>query len=423
MRHILKSCIQDSGSISDSFSPSAIESDLGLSMHHVARARLADAIESIQNAAAEQCWPAASALEIAFCILDGASAAAHNCSRIATSSCHCAEALIHFSCRHSPAICDRLQPLVVPLIQHQKLLSDDARISLCAAFVPWCDHELTSAMLNFRALGSEECHMRVLRQAAVVNRDILLHFVSHIAALQRRSPRSLFVAAFALSATAFDDWSISIGELNPRCSTQICHSTPIVHQLKPSLAVAFKLQGMKRRVLQFDSSGIQMSSQDDIRRSCCGSGGPDEAHALRCSYVSSLLRGLHAEVASVRSYISSKGNAFELLPLMNWLLAARASRAIDDNRDIGLGQLEATVRSVLDNSGIVGCHAAPSSLLEAIITVAASAGCSKDNERSVSGAIFMIALTVSLFVSILAFGPLQFKQEITRLILRDFQGT
>jgi hypothetical protein len=386
MQYILKSCVQDSGTNSESFSPLSIESDLGLSMQHVAQSRLADVIESIQTAAAEQIWLAAAALEIAWCFLDGAAAAADSSSRIAASGRHSAEALVHFSCRHSLAIRERLQPLVLPLIQHQTLLSEDARVALCAAFVPWCDHELASAMLNFRALGAEECHMRVLRRAAAANHAILPHFVSHIAALLRRSPRSLFLAAFALSATVFDMSSLRISEDDPRCRTQICHLASIARQLNPTLADTFKLKGSKRRAPQLDQSCNRFFSQDELRRSCGGEGDLDDAQSLRC-YVLCLLRGLHAEISSVRSYIASGGNAFELLPLLHCLLAARASNAIDGSRHIGLGQLETTVRAILDNRCGGNGRAKSCSLLEAIVTVAASAGCSRDDERSVSTAV------------------------------------
>ncbi len=355
--------MQDAGSTCAAFSPPSIESDLGLSMQHVARSRLADAVEGIRKAAAGPVWSAAAALEIAWCLLDGAAVPSDVSSRVATSGRRSAEALIHFCCRHDAATLGRVQPLVAPLLQHHVLLSEDARIALCAAFPPWCDHELSSAILNFRAFVSEESHMRVLRQAAAANSSILHHIVSHVAALQQRSPRSLFIAAFALSVSAFDESSASAARDALNCA----HAAPAADQLRPSLAIAFKLKGAKRRAPHAD-------------RGCDTSPSHDEAHAQRCSYVLSLLCGLHAQISSVRSYIASSGDAFALLPLLNWLLAAEASKATDGQTRIGLAQLETIVRAILDGHG--GSHPAACSLLGAIVAVAGG-GCGADEERSV----------------------------------------
>ena len=356
--------MQDAGSTCAAFSPPSIESDLGLSMQHVARSRLADAVEGIRKAAAGPSWPAAAAFEIAWCLLDGAAAPSDVSSRVAASGLRSAEALIHFCCRHDAATLARVQPLVQPLLQHHMLLSEDARIALCAAFPPWSDHELSSAILNFRDLVSEESHMRVLRQAAAANPAILHHIVSHVAALQRRSPRSLFIAAFALSVTAFDESSASAA----RDALCLCaHSAPVADQLRPSLAIAFKLKGAKRRAPHVD-------------RGCDPDPSDGEAHALRCSYVLSLLCGLHAQISSVRSYIASSGDAFALLPLLNWLRAAEASKVSDGHTRIGLAQLETIVRATLDGRG--GSHPAACSLLGAIVAVAGG-GCGRDEERPV----------------------------------------
>lgn len=381
LQHILKSCVQDASSTSDAFSPLSIESDLGISMLQIAHSRLAVILESIHKAAAEQIWPAAAALEIAWCLLDGVAAATDSSARSFTSSRDSAEALILFCCRHSPPICQRLQSLVPPLIPFHKLMSECARVSLCAAFVPWCDHELSSAVLDFRALGSEESHMRVLRQAASANSAIWPHFVSHIAALQRRCPRSLFLTAFAISTAAFDASSYSVGKVKcaPSCSSHTAHSTSAINHNSPSLAIACKMQGAKRRILSHDNVDNQTKGQGEMRRSSSCGAGPDESHSLRCSYVFSLLRGLDAEISCVRAYISTGGNAFELLPLLHWLLAAEGSKAIDSNGPIGLGQLEEIVRAILVHEGDI--QASPCSLLEAIVTVAASDVSCSDNRR------------------------------------------
>ena len=60
---------------------------------------------------------AAAALEIAWCLLDGAAAPSDVSSRVATSGLRSAEALIHFCCRHDAATLGRVQPLVQPLLQ------------------------------------------------------------------------------------------------------------------------------------------------------------------------------------------------------------------------------------------------------------------------------------------------------------------
>ena len=388
MQHILKRCVQDAASVSGVFSPLSIESDLGISMQHVSHARLADALQCIYNAKTEHMWHAAAALEIAWCLLDGMAASSDTSTRSFTSSQNSAEALIHFCCRHPASIHQRLHSLIPPLISHHKLLSEDARIALCAAFVAWSDHELTSALLHFRALQPEESHMKVLRQAASANRSLLLHIVSHVAALQRRSPRSLYLTAFALSAGAFDSLPTSC---RSRASSggvhTTCNSAIVIPQRMPNLAATFTLQGAKRRELSFDRSGTQNTSENEIGSSSSSSrAGTDKAHALRCSYVESLLLGLNAEISCVRSYIATGGNAFELMPLLNWLLAAEASNAIDGNGRIGLGQLEAMVCAILDQrdrNEMGGSQPPHCSMLHAIVTVAASSTCGREDEKSV----------------------------------------
>ena len=397
VRHILKSCVEDAASVSDAFSPLSIESDLGISMLQVAHSRLADVLERIQKAAAGELWPAAAALEVVWCLLDGVAAAADISARSFTCSRNAAEALIFFCCRHPPLICQRTQSLIPPLTHYCKLLSERARVALSAAFVRWCDHELSSAVLEFHAMGSEESHMRVLRQAAALNSAVWLHIVSHVAALQRRSPRSLFLTAFALSAAAFDAATISVDQASLRCSSQLPHSASAIQHHRPSLANVCQLQGAKRRALSRDIGDNQASSQGEKGRQSSGGDGPDDAHALRCSYVLSLLRGLHAEISCVRSYIASSGNAFELLPLLHWLLSAEESKVMDGKGCVGLGQLEDMVRAIVDREGlnVGGIQSSPCSLLEAIITVAASDVNGRDNERLVSSALARSCLLVS----------------------------
>ena len=50
-------------------------------MLQIAHSRLAVVLESIYKAAAEQIWPAAAALEIAWCLLDGVAAATDSSAR------------------------------------------------------------------------------------------------------------------------------------------------------------------------------------------------------------------------------------------------------------------------------------------------------------------------------------------------------
>jgi hypothetical protein len=218
--------------------------------------------------------------------------------------------------------------------------------------------------------------MKVLRRAAAANPAILLHVMSHIATLQRRSPRSLFITAFALSVSAFDELPASMQHtaLDPP------QSAPANDPLRLSLAIAFQLKGAKRRALPLDRGGDPKLSHDEA-------GGTARfrddaaAYALRCSYALSLLCGLHTEISSVRAYIASSGNAFALSPLLNWVFAAEASLATDSQKRISLTQLEAIVRATLD------CHnasrTATYSLLEAIVIVAASGVFGRDRERSV----------------------------------------
>jgi hypothetical protein len=381
LQHILKSCVQNESSMSDAFSPVSIESDLGISMLHVAHSRLADFTESIKKAPAGEIWPAAAALETAWCLIDGIEAATDLHARSVVTCCHSAEALIRFCCRHPSAICQQLQSLILPLISYQKLLSEDLRVALCAAFVPWCDHEISSAILNFRILESEDSHMRVLRQAALTSSAIWIHFVSHIAALQQRSPRSLFLTAFAVSAAAFDSAPMSIDYDAWFCGSHFAHCAPVTEQRTLSLSITCKMQGAKRKALPCDSSaGLSNNGRSNF---CC----PDDAYALRCSYVSSLLCGLHAEVSCVRSYITTGGNVFELLPLLHWVLAAEGSNVIDISGHLGLGELESFVCAVLEHKGTIhiGHSLAPQlSLLEAIVIVGASDFSSRENEILVS---------------------------------------
>ncbi len=390
LQHILKSCVEDPASVSDAFSPLSIESDLGISMLHVAHSRLADVLQSIHMAAVGQIWPAAAALEISWCLLDGVAAATNSSARSFPSSRHSAEALIVFCCRHPPLICQRLHLLIPPLIPYHKLLSENARIALCAAFVQWCDHELLSAVLDFSALGSKDCHMRVLQQAASANSAVWFHFVSHIAALQRQSPRSLFLTAFALSSAAFDADSFGINQHPLRCSSQMGQYASVTQHHRPSLMIAIKVQGTKRRALSCDAGENRINSKCEKGHKSRGGDGPDDAHELRCSYVSSLLCGLHAEISCVRSYMATNGDAFELLPLLHWLLAAEASNVIDGIGRIGLAQLEAIVCALLmdgrNTEKTDEMQAAPCSLLAAIVMVAASSICGRDDERLVSSA-------------------------------------
>ena len=397
MQHMLRRCVQDAAAVSDVFSPVSIESDLGISMQQVAHARLADAQQCIYKAAPGDVWPAAAALEIAWCLLDGMAASHDVSTRSFTSSSNSAEALIHFCCRHLPPIRQRLHSLIPPLIPHHNLLSEGARAALCAAFVAWSDHELAAALLHFRALQPEESHMKVLRHAAAANSALVLHIVSHVAALQRRSPRSLYLTAFALSAGAFDALPTSGSSRALGGSMQTCSAAAVVPQSFPNLAATCSLQGAKRRTLPLDALN---TSASEIGSSSIGGGsnsnssnsrrGADKAHAFRCSYIASLLCGLHAEISCVRMYLATSGNAFELLPLLHWLLAAQASNAIDGNGHIGLGQLEAMVCTILEQRGRheAGVSQQPRcSVLEAIVTVAAGSICSREDAKSVRRAL------------------------------------
>jgi hypothetical protein len=381
LQHILKRCVQDSVSWSDAFSPLSIQSDLGISVLHVAHSRLADILDGIRKSTAGAVWPAATALEIAWCLLDGVSSAADSCARSLASSRRSAEALIHFCCRHPPPVLQRLQSLIPALISHHKLLSEDVRVSLCAAFVPWCDHELSFAILDFRVLQPEHSHMRVLWNAAAMNSAIGPHIASHLSMLLLRSPRSLFLTAFALSVSSCDAISkcMNLGAVRGSCQP---HRAPsALYQVSPNLAIACKVQGAKRR-----AHGPRLMGKGDNGRSV-GGGAHDDAHELRCSYVSSLLKGLHTEISCVRSYIFTNGNAFELLPLLHWLHIAEAIKVVDSNQRIGLGQLESIVRAFMGGESTQSTetgHASACSLLEAIVLVASSSAHGIDNEKSVS---------------------------------------